>query len=297
MQKGARRERDSAGGDSASQSTAVPGRLLRCTKTSKPLVTMIIQTALTQLYPHNAQNRKMHSCAEEMVAYFKDEKLFTALGFQPMTHETLMDWLKEIPAERKGRREQTRVRAIAHHPLTAAPPRFDRRARAPSPLASQTGAGDDPTGGDGDAAISPLDALLDEYLDEWKKQSEAKVAAKTAPVDPVRARNAEEVVACANRGRKRPATVSLLGDDEEEEEEQSPSASGKGSKPRNALAKFDQLGEGLLELTAQSNDIRKDRFGPDRYLSAPRMIGTEQSCRSNMPASPWSRHKKSIIVA
>ncbi|KAJ1635815.1 hypothetical protein T492DRAFT_862894, partial [Pavlovales sp. CCMP2436] len=76
--------------------------------TSKPLVTMIIQTALTQLYPHNAQNRKMHSCAEEMVAYFKDEKLFTALGFQPMTHETLMDWLKEIPAERKGRREQTR---------------------------------------------------------------------------------------------------------------------------------------------------------------------------------------------
>ncbi|KAJ1615920.1 hypothetical protein T492DRAFT_896590, partial [Pavlovales sp. CCMP2436] len=106
-----------------------------------------------------------------------------------------------------------------------------------------------------------------------------------------------EVVACANRGRKRPATVSLLGDDEEEEEEQSPSASGKGSKPRNALAKFDQLGEGLLELTAQSNDIRKDRFGPDRYLSAPRMIGTEQSCRSNMPASPWSRHKKSIIVA
>mmetsp|Transcript_20975 Transcript_20975/g.49100 ORF Transcript_20975/g.49100 Transcript_20975/m.49100 type:complete len:269 (+) Transcript_20975:182-988(+) len=268
MQKGARRERDSAGGDSASQSTAVPGRLLRCTKTSKPLVTMIIQTALTQLYPHNAQNRKMHSCAEEMVAYFKDEKLFTALGFQPMTHETLMDWLKEIPAERKGRREQTR-----------------------------TGAGDDPTGGDGDAAISPLDALLDEYLDEWKKQSEAKVAAKTAPVDPVRARNAEEVVACANRGRKRPATVSLLGDDEEEEEEQSPSASGKGSKPRNALAKFDQLGEGLLELTAQSNDIRKDRFGPDRYLSAPRMIGTEQSCRSNMPASPWSRHKKSIIVA
>ncbi|KAJ1620647.1 hypothetical protein T492DRAFT_888328, partial [Pavlovales sp. CCMP2436] len=85
-----------------------------------------------------------------------------------------------------------------------------------------TGAGDDPTGGDGDAAISPLDALLDEYLDEWKKQSEAKVAAKTAPVDPVRARNADFAV---------------------------------------------------------------------------RMIGTEQSCRSNMPASPWSRHKKSIIVA
>ncbi|KAJ1638983.1 hypothetical protein T492DRAFT_857604, partial [Pavlovales sp. CCMP2436] len=33
------------------------------------------------------------------------------------------------------------------------------------------------------------------------------------------------------------------------------------SKPRNALAKFDQLGEGLLELTAQSNDIRKDETG------------------------------------
>ncbi len=112
----------------------------RISKNNKELVELIITTAIAMNYPDRSINRMMTDTAEEMRRTLDEQGAFAAINVRGLKTDTIMNWLRDIPAERKKTRTNTRVRATAppahrgehFHPPRLRLKRAIRSPRAPS---------------------------------------------------------------------------------------------------------------------------------------------------------------------